>query len=51
LVDLPYITTSDAHKIIRRITAQEGISFDDLKNIEGFDSLKIARISLYLRRF
>lgn len=51
LVDLPYINTSDAHKIIRSITAQEGISFNDLKNIEGFDSLKIARISLYLRRF
>ena len=51
LVGLPYITPSDAQKIIRRRTAQEGISFDDLKNIEGFDSLKIARISLYLRRF
>ena len=51
LVDLLYINTSDAHKIIRSITAQEEISFNDLKNIEGFDSLKIARISLYLRRF
>ena len=49
LVRLPYISAKDAQKIIRWRTANEGIAFDDLQNIEGFDSLKIARITIYLQ--
>ena len=48
---LPNITAKDAWKIIQWGTAHYGIGFADLENIEGFDSLKIKRISLYLQTF
>ena len=51
LVALPDLTTTDAHRIIKWRSSNEKIEFDDLQNIEGFDSLKIKRISLYLQRF
>lgn len=51
LEGLPYVSPSDAQRIIRWRTTNEGIDFEDLQNIEGFDSLKIKRISLYLHRF
>ena len=49
LMRLPYISAKDVQKIIRWRTENEGIATDDLRNIEGFDSLKIARITLYLQ--
>lgn len=51
LEGLPYISPSDAQRIIRWRNTNDGIDFKDLQNIEGFDSLKIKRISLYLQRF
>ena len=51
LVALPYLNASDAHRIIKWRSSNQKIEFDDLQNIEGFDSLKIKRISLYLQRF
>ena len=51
LVALPYLNTTDTHRIIKWRSSNEKIEFDDLQNIEGFDSLKIKRISLYLQTF
>ena len=51
LVKLPYLTAIDAQKIIRLRSYKRKLGFDDLEKIEGFDSLKIERISLYLRTF
>jgi len=51
LAKLPYLTATDAQNIIRRRSSNAGMELDDLQNIEGFDSLKIKRISLYLQSF
>lgn len=51
LVALPYLTPTDARNIIKWRSSNAGIGFSDLQNIEGFDSLKIKRISLYLQTF
>lgn len=51
LVALPYITVADARNIIQWRSSHGEIGFDDLQNIEGFDVLKIKRISLYLHTF
>jgi competence protein ComEA len=48
---LPYISAQDARNIIKWRSSNTGIGFGDLQNIEGFDSLKIERISLYLQTF
>jgi DNA uptake protein ComE-like DNA-binding protein len=50
-VALPYLNASDAHRIIKWRSSNQKNEFDDLQNIEGFDSLKIKRISLYLQTF
>jgi DNA uptake protein ComE-like DNA-binding protein len=50
-VALPYITVADARNIIQWRSSHGEIGFDDLQNIEGFDVLKIKRISLYLHTF
>ena len=39
------------HRIIKWGSSNEKVEFDDLQNIEGFDLLKIKRISLYLHTF
>jgi len=51
LVALPYITSKNARNIIQLRSSHGEIGFDDLQNIEGFDVLKIKRISLYLHSF
>jgi DNA uptake protein ComE-like DNA-binding protein len=51
LVALPYITVADARNIIQWRSSHGEIGFNDLQNIEGFDVLKIKRISLYLHTF
>ena len=48
---LPYISAQDARNIIKWRNSNMGIGYGDLQNIEGFDSLKIERISLYLQTF
>lgn len=51
LLRLPYVEKADARKIIGLRTSKGSLKMDDLKSIEGFDSLKIARISVYLKSF
>ena len=51
LAKLPYLTATDAQNIIRMRSSNREMVLDDLQNIEGFDSLKIKRISLYLQTF
>lgn len=48
LVRLPYLNSTDAQRIIRWRSTREEIEISELLNIEGFDSLKIDRINLYL---
>ena len=48
LVRLPYLNSTDAQRIIRWRSMRDEIEISELLNIEGFDSLKIDRINLYL---
>lgn len=48
LSKLPYLTQSEAKKIILTRTQHGKINWDHIKGIEGFDSLKIKRLTLYL---
>lgn len=48
---LPYISGLDARRIIGWRTTHGSVTDKDLQKIAGFDSLKIARISLYLYLF
>ncbi len=48
LVQLPYLNSTDAQRIIRWRSTRDEIEISELLNIEGFDSLKIDRINLYL---
>lgn len=45
---VPYLTKSEAKKIIITRTKYGKINWDHLKGIKGFDSLKIKRLTLYL---
>ena len=51
LVVSPNITAKDSWNIIQWRSFRRVIGFDNLENIEGFDILKIKRISLYLHTF
>ena len=48
LVKLPYLNQNEAKKIISLRTSQGSIRLLDLERIEGFDALKIKRLTLYL---
>ena len=48
LSDIPYLTKSEAKKIIVTRTKHGKINWDHPRVIEGFDSLKIERLTLYL---
>lgn len=48
LVKLPYLNQNEAKKIISLRTSQGSIRLLYLERIEGFDALKIKRLTLYL---
>jgi competence ComEA-like helix-hairpin-helix protein len=48
LVEIPYLSKSEARRMISLRTEKGKISWDHLKAIKGFDSLKIKRLTLYL---
>lgn len=48
LVEIPYLSRSEARRMISLRTEKGKISWDHLKAIKGFDSLKIKRLTLYL---
>ena len=48
LMALPYLTKTEAKKIISLRTKQGTINLVDLARIEGFGALKIKRLTLYL---
>jgi len=48
LVEIPYLSKSEAKRMISLRIEKGKISWDHLKAIKGFDSLKIKRLTLYL---
>ena len=48
LSKLPYLSYSEARKVIKLRTELKEMGFSNLHSIKGFDSLKIKRLTLYL---
>lgn len=48
LSKLPYLSYSEARKVVKLRTELNEIAFSNLHTIKGFDSLKIKRLALYL---
>ena len=48
LSKLPYLSYTEARKVVRLRTELKQLSLVDLHSIKGFDSLKIKRLALYL---
>ena len=48
LSKLPYLSYSEARKVIKLRTELKEMGFSNLHSIKGFDSLKIKRLALYL---
>jgi len=49
LLRIPYLSKSEAKKIIGLRTRNQNLSFENLRSEPGFDSLKIERLALYLQ--
>ena len=48
LSKLPYLSYSEARKVVKLRTELKEMGFSNLHSIKGFDSLKIKRLTLYL---
>lgn len=48
LSKLPYLSYTDARKVVQLRTELKEMGFSNLHSIKGFDSLKIKRLALYL---
>ena len=49
LLRIPYLSKSEAKKIIGLRTRNRNLSLENLRSEPGFDSLKIERLALYLQ--
>jgi len=49
LLRIPYLSKSEAKKIIGLRIRNQNLSFENLRSEPGFDSLKIERLALYLQ--
>ena len=48
LASLPYLSYSEARKLLSFRTREGKLTWSNLKSVEDFDSLKIKRLALYL---